>query len=168
MKLLWDAPVYTPALRWGTLVLKTACFWREGVVRFEPLIELGRSKRARMLRSGGMNGFVLHNVAGCCGGVRGNAGRGVEGKGIIIGKGELAVVAGRNLSRRVDGFHGLMITLRPSTWRRSTAPSGVMDSIHFCGAQVRMLPRRVPTKILTSCRQKKIGPGAAAGTRWPR
>jgi len=42
-----------------------------------------------------------------------DTGRGVEGKGVFNGQGKIAVAAGRDRSRRVNGFHGLMITRRP-------------------------------------------------------
>jgi hypothetical protein len=40
----------------------------------------------------------------------GDAGLGVEGKGVLNGQDKIAVAAGRDKSRRVGGFHVLMIT----------------------------------------------------------
>src|SRR5258706_8831750 len=40
----------------------------------------------------------------------GDAGRRVEGKGVLNRQGKIAVAAGRDMSRRVGAFHALMIT----------------------------------------------------------
>jgi len=47
----------------------------------------------------------------------GDTGRGVEGECVVNVEGKIAVAAGRDKSRRVDGVHGLMITRHLSTWR---------------------------------------------------
>jgi hypothetical protein len=53
----------------------------------------------------------------------GDASLGVEDEGIVNGQGKIAVAAGRDRSRRVVVFHGLMITRRTSTCCR-LSPSG--------------------------------------------
>ena len=57
----------------------------------------------------------------------GDAGLGVEGEGVLNGKSKIAVAAGRDRSRRVDGFHGLMITRRPGDRRRLSPRESAID-----------------------------------------
>lgn len=57
----------------------------------------------------------------------GDAGGGIKGEGVFDGQGKITVAAGRDRSRRVDGFHRLIIARRLSAQRwlspRSASPS---------------------------------------------